>query len=326
MTRYFVTHQTATLLCDQVTVTMRSSTSQHLWLLATTKPPYIRPRPFRGQQSERPHQNNFSLEIQIVSEQEEPGNTLTHTFVFTWPFQAQTVWFYAINQGTGSIKATRTPIFVYQISETKVLEETWGTSGQPDLPWVFQADFQQDTPIYGGGHALIRQPLKGRANLDLDLTPYLGTIPNSFCNLYIRVKFGTFSPFPTMSETEPIASLIYRNANGLAVARNGYTAIMHDPCVWHPNNYVIPVAPSSTIGFPPTYMHEQTISLCGDPINPPISDPYLAGIQLSWVMTGPDPSGPWLASWGGVYIGTTGGQLIDISGQWRNKRLSPFLP
>lgn len=327
MTRYFVTRQTVELHCNVLTVHMTTSSIQHLWLLWTTKDPYVRPRPYRNQQSERPHQNNFSLEIQGDVEQEEPGNTLTHTFTLVWPFNSTRLFFYSINMGTTSLKATRSPIFVYEIHHTTLLAETWPTIGIPDLPWEAFPLPPLPQPYFGNGIVQLHGIPNGGATINLNVANLLGTNPATLCNLYIRIDFGAWYPIQPPQELEGFAQLIFANANGDTAARIAYFSVFNDPCVWSPRNFVVGAAPSATVGAAPNHMLSQVFSICGDLNDPPIADAYLLELRLSAAeATFASPPTSWTYTYGTIAIGTTEGILTDISGQWRKKRLSPFIP
>lgn len=326
MSRYFVTHQQVSLTCNTLTVSMTTSTPQHLWLLWTTKAPYVRPRPYRNQQSERPHQNNLSLEIQGDVEQAEPGNTTTHTFTLVWPFNSAVIYFYSINMGTGKIKATRSPLFVYEIGHTTLIAETWPIIEGHTLDWIATPPLPLPQPSYPGGQVQLHGPAHGGASISLNVAKLIGTDPATLCNLYVRVTFQQWYPVPTPHELEGFAQLIFANALGDTTSRVAYFSVLHDPCVWHPRNFVAPASPSTTVGMPVDYMQTQIFSICGDLNDPPISNPYLLELRLSAAESNlAAPPGLWTFSYGPIEIGTTAGKLTDISGQWRHKRISPFL-
>jgi hypothetical protein len=136
MTRYYVTHQTLAYNCGTVEVTMRTNSTQHLWLLYATRPPVYTGLPDITQQANRPHQNNYNLYIDAVIEQEELNDTLLHTFRFALPPSQEIVWFYTINMGTPALKATRSPIFAYQFTPTKLFQENWELPGVYDRGWL----------------------------------------------------------------------------------------------------------------------------------------------------------------------------------------------
>src|ERR1044072_8589915 len=100
MARYFVTHQTLTLTCGTLVIDMRTATSDHLWLLYTTIDAGFNPVEDFQQQQTKAHHYNYTATIEGVIEQEEPGNTTTHTFRFPWPANREALWFYTINIGT----------------------------------------------------------------------------------------------------------------------------------------------------------------------------------------------------------------------------------
>jgi len=136
MARYFVTHQSVEIDCGTVVVHMTTNTLRHLWLLWSVTPPTTNPVPFRGQESTVPHSNNFTVFIDGDVEQEEPGNTQTHTFRFPWPLNAEALFFYSIDFGTGNTKSTRSPIFVYILTLENVFTETFADGHlDPSLPW-----------------------------------------------------------------------------------------------------------------------------------------------------------------------------------------------
>lgn len=324
--RYFITHQQATLNCSTLTVNMTSGTAQHLWLLYSFKDPFVRPRPYRNQQSERPHQNNFSLEIQGDVEQQEPGNTIDHTFVLPWPYATTRLYFYSINQGTGGLKATRSPIFAYEITPQILFEETWSVTGKPDLQWYRNGNPVTNVPYNGGGTVLLRGSIDTADYVELVVGDLIDRNPATLCNMFVRVETRNFLlGFPTDSAHGEII-FVYANAIGQTSARNGLFTFPHDPCSIQPTNYVYPASPSATIGFPVSPMMLTLPNICGEPNDPPIADAWLHVLRLFASSAGPlDPFREWFFPYGKVQIGTTAGTLTDVSGQWRHKRIAPFL-
>jgi len=327
MTRYFVTHQTATIHCSTVTVNMTTSTAQHLWLLWTTKEPFIRPRPFRNQESTRPHQNNFSLQIMGDVEQQEPGNTTQHTFVLPWPYTATRLFFYSINQGTGKIKASRSPIFAYDISPQILFEETWSISGKPDLPWLHPGTPPAPFPYTGGGSLILRNSIDRSDALHLDLVALLGDSPSVLCNLFLRVKIGNFQLGLPTDDAQGSVLIVYAGSAGSPANRDGRFTLGQDPCVVSDGNYTYPASLNSTVGFPLSPMLLELPDICGNPDDPPPPAAYASELRLIASSSGPlNPQREWFFTYGPVQIGTTSGVMTDVSGQWRHKRIAPFIP
>lgn len=324
--RYFVTHQTVTLTCSTLLVEMTTHTAQHLWLLWTTKPPFVRPRPFRNQESERPHQNNYSLEIHGDVEQREPGDTKQHTFELPFPYTSTRIFFYSINMGSPAIKATRSPIFAYDIVPRILFTETWSVTGKPDLPWFTRGTPPPPMPYNGGGNVNLRGSIDTADVIFLDLAALLGTDPATLCNLFIRVKIGHWQFGLPTDDGQGEVSIIFANAAAQTAARNGLFTFATDPCVGLPTNYVYPASIDATVGFPVSPMLDPLPNLCGQPNDPPIPNAYASELRLFSSSSGPfNPPREWFFNFGEVQIGTTTGTAVDVSGQWRHKRIAPFL-
>lgn len=308
-------------------VHMTTHTPQHLWLLWTTKEPYIRPRPFRGQQSERPHQNNFSLEIQGDVEQQEAGRTTEHTFELPFPYTSTRIFFYSINMGESGLKATRSPIFAYDIVPRILFTETWSVTGKPDLPWFTRGFPPHPLPYNGGGHVILRGTIDTADVIYLDLASLLGNDPATLCNLFIRVQIGNFQYGQSGDTGEGQIAIIFENQAGDTAARNGLFTIQYDPCSVLPHNYVYPASVNSTVGFPLSPMLDVLPNICGEPNDPVIPNAYASELRLFAASAGPfDPVREWFFNYGRIEIGTTAGTLTDVSGQWRHKRIAPFIP
>ena len=325
--RYFVTHQSAVYSCGLVTMTITTNTAMHLWLLSTFKHPFVRPIPFRGQQSAVPHQNNMSLEIQRVTEQEEPGNTTTHTFVFPWPAGAQILWMYTINQGTGGLKATRSPLFAYSLRQEPLLDEKWlhGLTGTYD--WQYQATQPGSTfnaypgqLIYTGGIGF-----SGSATFDVSPASVLGQTPA--CDLYLRLSaYATSASINTFvgisfqlqnatHTNQQIFDVMYR-VNPLDPGADGTIhGYYQDNGIQNPelglalgDAFYHPVFPSpvTPIPYDPAFITAFTI-FTDSGGNPPASQAVRVVFNT-------------------LLIASAAGQLTDVSGEWRKLRLAPFLP
>lgn len=327
MSRYFVTHNSVSYDCGELTVILTSNTSQHLWLLWSAKTPYIRPIKDRRQNGTVPHQNNLSLEIQGDIEQEEPGNTTTHTFHLPWPTGAQQIWFYSINQGTGNIKATRSPLFAYELANTPLLYETWSTQPNGDLGWQVNslpggATLTAASPF---GRVNIPASASGGISLDLSLNPTIQA--TTLCDLAISAE-------AYMTQDQPNAFLLlnleFRDAfTGLLSRRDIYIKQSAFGCVaMFSDGQVLTPIFGFTQGtrLPMKTIYNAPGGPCG---NTPFvtGDPILQAVAFSVTRAGPPNNlGATAFIVSRLQLSSLSGQLTDISGEWRNKRLAPFIP
>lgn len=327
MSRYFVTHQEVVLACGMLTVTMRTSTAQHLWLLWTVKSPYIRPIPFRGQQSTVPHQNNLSLEIMGDVEQEEPGNTTEHTFMLPWPGQADTIFFYSINLGTGSLKASRSPLFVYKLTQSPLLFEDWSKGLTGNYPWTFATSSPADA-VYPSLNSLVLDcATNSGCSITLDFTTLIQQFPVPACDLMLTIGAAKLSGPDNMFA---LTQFLLGPTPGQQI---DFFTFFHVINAFQPDAYLVQhgqAAPSPAGGI--SYRTGLGAAFyqpsCMYPVTPiPYTPSYPSSITLA-VTTAGNPTGspPLRARFGPLVLSSVNGQLIDISGEWRGQRLAPFIP
>jgi hypothetical protein len=327
MARYFVVHNSVTYNCGIVTVVMTTKTFQHLWLLVSFNNPLIDPQPDRRQRSNIAHQNNYRLAIEADYEQEEAGNTQTHTFTFRWPFPKEVLFMYAINMGTARLKATRTPIFAYRLKQTPLLQETWPSTGVPDLPWQFSGFSGGFPPRIGGNQLSVQLGSQQGVQAILDVTALPLPSNLDLCNLVVTTSLPFFS----------------RPGNRIRYARLAARFRTHSSFEFR-DVYIdgwrdFPSCPNALAGLigtevqsgSPIGMHMAAAAnlpsdLCGLPLNL-IPSPYLDHIELDFELSGPAlPAGSATAVAGMVTFSSLAGELEDISGLWRSLRLSPYIP
>lgn len=326
MIRYFITKQNVFYNCGFITVVMYSNITQHLWLLSTFRNPLVNPQ--RDTRTNTPvfHQNNYTLWITDVTEQQEPGATNLHTFVLPWPAGAEIIWFYTINMGVPGIKQTRSPIFAYTLHLQTLLHEPW-FSGFPGAlyPWQAPVSFPND-PTARGGHL----NMFGNATLDcivsLDLTSGEFPHPLDLCNGFIEVGASLISGNQQqylMVQFTFFSTVTFATANRYAVLREG----TQDPCAvaldgmhYYPGfsaERPARIAFNDLLTNPPGHCN---------PLQTDLPDPVLLSMDLVMVIAGNhDPLIPSQSSWGYVRITQTDGALTDVSKEWRALRLHPQL-
>lgn len=326
MTRYFITGQDLSISCGRLTLTMISKPEEHLWLLYTTRPPVILPRRDRRLNNTVPHQNNHTLWIDHVLEQEEPGRTIFHTWHFDWPGDATTIWFYSINMGSGPTKATRSAIFAYELQATAAAGETWSNNGLPDLPWEYDSAPPTSPPSFRPGVATLFGSAAYTPLLRLNLEPYLGITPDSFCDQYISIKLGGFLGYGPNTQFELATYVEFRNALNQTMSRNIYYDAPVPPCNMGYTNLVGLSVPNSTVTFNLQSAYDNTIGVCNAGMDPqiPAAWPWRLTIYFQCGWPG-QTTEIWNGTLGSVFIGSRSGLLKDISPYWRSKRLQPKL-
>lgn len=327
MVRYFVTHQEVTFSCGQITVVMRSSSSVHLWLLWTTKDPFIKPRPFRNQESERPHQNNYSLEIHGDVEQDEPGDTTKHTFVFNFPPGAQRLYFYAINLSIGGIKASRTPIFAYELTYTPIAEELWQSNQPPTFPWSYSVGTLNPPFTHGRGFALLPTAYNAPAVLETNFGTALTQQQRETCNLTLTAYIAAIPPPEAPQGAALLATVLYFNQALQTEARDLIATRVIAPCDAGFDNILGEFSVPGTARFALQTAADTTSGPCSFPFDPVIPNPLLASFRLILSVggtTGPGLPLTWLV--GPVRVYTSAGTLTDVSDRWRHYRIHPFIP
>lgn len=329
MARYFVTHQHAEINCGIIVVSMTTNTPRHLTLLWSVSPPTTRPIPYRGQESTVPHSNFFTLYIDGDVEQEEPGNTQTHTFRWAFPINATAVYFYTIDFGTGKTKSTRSPIFVYTLNFESVVDEQWPNGGlTPTIPWV--------TDFVRPGRE-VRFPAN-QARLDSipninNVTNWLALLPPSVpqlvelnnCTMSLTLSFPLFG-----GQSIGQRPGIFMEWDDL-VDGNHYT-VQFVPDLDYDYMSLGPLLAPNTAYFVTgnqrrTYSFRQIAFAVGAEV--PISwvnplDDRMWNVTFAFAVGSADGPGPRILCFYGPFnVSLNQGTLTDVSGEWKGKRLYP---
>lgn len=209
MARYFLTAQRVFYVCGTLQVSMISKPQEHLWLLYTTTAPTVKANPDRRQPSRRRHSNTFYAAIEGVVEQEESGQTFTHTFTIPWPSAHEYIWFYTINQGLGPTEATRSPFFAYRLPQLVTWQEPWSPLIDAYNPWQIIGPSAPFTNNYNPGNVQLHSacvPFSYNTTGVLDLGSDFGSFTDlvDSCGMMF-----TFTQPPASSDPELFGPLTF---------------------------------------------------------------------------------------------------------------------
>lgn len=141
-------------LDDGYAIVVRTDVLCHLWKRETTTPPRKHSIPSYRRGLALTGDVRFCFVTYHDYEQEEPGDTLTHTFLNTRWVYSQTRWFYFVGQINTQPSPSESPIFDFNfpgpppttprplvrvfngLSDNRSLRYSWGTwAGTHDNPW-----------------------------------------------------------------------------------------------------------------------------------------------------------------------------------------------
>jgi hypothetical protein len=194
MARIYVRFQHVTYDCGHITVSMTTNKPSHLWLLFSTAAPGVVPHPYTPQPSERPHGYRYQFYVQGIIEQTELGETLTHTFFFSYPYGSQQLFFYAANENPPSKTASRTPLNAYALKYKYWFGETWSRPNQPDFNWQYNGGGGITSFESGGGSARLVFSRDSSATLfTTDLQGNFSSTTN-LCNVVAQTNVIAFPP------------------------------------------------------------------------------------------------------------------------------------
>lgn len=326
MARYFATATDVTFDCGVVTVRQITSSPQHLWLLWTTRIPGVNPIPDRRQNNTVPHQNNLTLWIEHITEQNEPGNTFIHTFTFDWPAGAEILFLYSINKGTGGLKASRSPIFAFELKQTALIDEDWSAGLTGHYNWETDGSIDNDF-ITSPNTLVMRTNAGGGASVTLVLADILSIREQPICNLMMQATGHLLQKSPgqfvgmlfnfqdSLSSEQTYFQLNWaiNPTNPCAFGGVDYTAINLNKSGGRDTNALT------------TLYNSPNVTCQNRPDRSLFPLPFFVTLY-SLTLGTPVETLPYSAMFGPFRIYTVAGELTDISREWRRRRLSPKLP